>query len=556
MIRLLIATALLVTSSQAGTREQSPGDARGLHSIRGSVVDAQSGAPVRRAQVTATRRSGDRVTAVSDAQGRFLVGGVPPGTYTLSVSKPGYLSSSYGQLRPGAPGIPLDVPSEIANGDLKMTIFRGGVIPGRVVDERGEPVPLAQVRALQYQYEHGGRRLSWAAAQGSNPFTDDRGGFRLYGLPPGRYFVVATAGAMSSSMIPVPPPPVVPDIRVPMMTYFPNTTDAANAQPITVTAGKETPAITITLGMGRPVRVRGRVIRSTGEPFEGGVEATPNEGYVVLMRAGGSVRPDGSFELRTMLPGSYQLTARDRISTAVKNQEVGHAIVTVGTDDVDDVLIVTGKPGVARGRIVVDDGTPLPRATQLTVTTVQASGLDRVWRSNGSARVKDDASFELDGLAGGHAFQIGADQQRDWVLSSAWRKDQDITDAGVTFGPNDVVEDITLVVTRARNELSGAVVDGDGRSAPDALVIVFPSDSSLWMWSRWVRAVPVDRRGEFRLDTLPAYDDYLIAAIPHSVIDPGQWRDAELLYALRSRALPVALGATEKKSVNLRLVMQ
>ena len=239
MIRVLIAAALLVIASQEPARERSLDVAHTAHSLRGFVVDAQTGSPVRRARVIAAGPGDTRVAAVSDAQGRFVMADVPAGRYTLSVSKPGHLTSAYGQTRHGAPGIPIDVPGEIADAELRMTISRGGVIPGRIVDERGEPVPLAQVRALQYKYEPMGRRLSWAAAEGSNSATDDLGGFRLYGLPPGRYFVVAIGP-------PFPLPAALgpgTDVRLPLMTYFPNTTDAGSAQPIVVAAGKETPPI-------------------------------------------------------------------------------------------------------------------------------------------------------------------------------------------------------------------------------------------------------------------------------------------------------------------------
>ena len=136
--------------------------------------------------------------------------------------------------------------------------------------------------------------------------------------------------------------------------------------------------------------------------------------------------------------------------------------------------------------------------------------------------MKDDWSFDLDGLAGTHTFQVIAPGQ-DWVLHSVWRKDQDVTDAGLSFGPNDVVDDITIVVTRTRNELSGSVVDASGRRTGDAWIVVFPSDPALWKWPRWVRGTQTDRRGEFRIDALPAYERYLVAAVPFSVLEAGEW---------------------------------
>lgn len=552
MIRTLITFALLV-AWQTATRDQ-PRDIAGVaYSIRGVVVDAQTSAPIRRARVEATRADGERSTSVSDAQGRFAVSELRPGTYTLSVNKEGYLTGGYGQVKAGGSGLPIEIPGDLAdfaNGDARITIFRGGVIAGRVVDERGDAVPLAQVRALQYQYESGGPRLSWAAAHGSQPLTDDLGAFRVYGLRPGRYAVGATAGV--SSLVAGPP---AADARLPLSTYFPNATDAANARMVLVAAGKETTPVTITLATGRPVRVRGRVVTATGEPFEGGVSAAPHDGRQVVLTSRSSVRPDGSFELRTILPGTYLLTARDPMSNELKDQQLGHAVVTVGTEDLDDVVIVTGTPGIARGRVVTDDGSPLARAVaQIKVSTVSAAGPDRPWRSNGAAAVKDDGAFEIGGLFGVHAFQVDAANQLPWSLASVWHADRDVTDAGVAFGPDDIVDDITVVVTRVRNELTGTVVDADGRPAAGAGVIIFPADPSLWKWTRWARATTADRGGRFRLVALPPYDRYLAVAAPNDILDDAEWRNTENLNELRAHALAFPLGAGEKKSINLPLV--
>jgi hypothetical protein len=540
VIRSLITGALLALVSQE----------RVVHSLHGYVIDAQTGSPVRRALVVASSPDGNRVNASSDAEGRFELRELVAGKYTLSASKPGYLTSVYGQARHGGPGIPIDVPGQIADAAVKMTIFRGGVIPGRIVDERGEPVPLAQVRALQYKYNAAGRQLSLASAQGSSRTTDDLGSFRLYGLTPGRYFVVATGPVVPS----IPLTPGV-DVRLPLTTYYPNTADAASAQPILVEAGKDTPPITIALGASPPVRVRGHVIRSTGEPFAGSIEVTPNENHAVMLATSSLMRPDGSFELPRMIPGSYQITAHERVTNSSRVPEAGHAIVNVGTEDIDDVLIVTGKAGIARGRVVTDTGSvPSGGVLQLSVATVGASGRDRVWRSNGPAPVKNDWSFEVDGLVGTHMFQIVSPNQQ-WIVHSVRTNGQDVTDTGLSFGPNDVVDDLVIVVTRTSNELSGTVTDATGRKTSDAWVIVFPADSSLWKSTRWIRATQPDRRGAFRVEALPASDSYLVIAVPYNAIDDGEWSDPNMLNELQGRAQPIALGAAEKKTINLRLSM-
>src|ERR687892_604971 len=76
--------------------------------IRGQVVDATSGAPIRRANVTAyggELRGGRPASVLSDDDGRFELSELSPGKYTLSVSKSSYVGGGYGPtpVRPPAP---------------------------------------------------------------------------------------------------------------------------------------------------------------------------------------------------------------------------------------------------------------------------------------------------------------------------------------------------------------------------------------------------------------------------------------------------------------------
>ena len=87
----------------APVRDARPADAvpAGTSSITGTIVVAGSGAPARRARVTLSGealRGGRSVT--SDDQGRYAFSALPAGRYTLTASKVGHLSVTYGQRVP------------------------------------------------------------------------------------------------------------------------------------------------------------------------------------------------------------------------------------------------------------------------------------------------------------------------------------------------------------------------------------------------------------------------------------------------------------------------
>ena len=143
-----------------GARAPNPEAGRGMAVLRGQVVAADSGAPIRRAQV---RVSGvglrESRVATTDAQGRFEVRELAAGRYTLTASKGGFVTLQYGQRRPGESGTPLELGDAQTLDKVIVGLPRGSVITGRITDEFGEPVVNAAVTAWHYAFVGGTRRL-------------------------------------------------------------------------------------------------------------------------------------------------------------------------------------------------------------------------------------------------------------------------------------------------------------------------------------------------------------------------------------------------------------
>jgi len=173
--------------------QTAPADVpKGTAILRGSIVAADNGAPIRRAQirVSAPDARESRV-AITDAQGRFEIKELPAGRYTMTASKGGFVALQYGQRRPSESGTPIELGDGQTIDKLSIALPRGSVLGGRITDEFGEPVANASVTALRYVYAAGTRRMA-PAGQNARDTTDDQGHFRLFGLPPGEYYVSAT----------------------------------------------------------------------------------------------------------------------------------------------------------------------------------------------------------------------------------------------------------------------------------------------------------------------------------------------------------------------------
>ncbi len=98
---------------------------------------------MRRATVTATGAGDVRTlrTAQTDDNGTFVFTNLPPGEYTLSANKGGFVESIYGQRQPGSGrlGTPIRLTAAQQLKDLNLPLARGGVLTGVVLDEVGDP---------------------------------------------------------------------------------------------------------------------------------------------------------------------------------------------------------------------------------------------------------------------------------------------------------------------------------------------------------------------------------------------------------------------------------
>ena len=134
-------------------------------------------------------------TASTDSAGQFAITGIAPGKYRLSAERSGFINTQYGARGPNKPGTLLTLEPGQKSSDLAMRLTPQGVIAGRVLDEDGEPVANVDVQVLRQQYMQGRKQM----ARTGGATTNDLGEYRVFGLPPGRYFVSANSAPESDA---------------------------------------------------------------------------------------------------------------------------------------------------------------------------------------------------------------------------------------------------------------------------------------------------------------------------------------------------------------------
>ena len=361
IVRAVVCLCLAVASTgiaHAQQRRIAPSRQRfGNGAIIGRVFDAGTNTPIRRAQIQGTN---DElfVDAVSDEEGRFQLTDLPPGRWRVIVSKGGYFTWQPGQKRPFDPPPPITIErGQKVRADVPLS--RGGVITGRVFDDTGEPLAGLRVRIYRARMAKGYRRLEDV---GAADYTDDTGAYRIFGLPPGDYYVAA-------SLRMAPLDSVVQTTYSP--TYYPGTGELAEAQRIRVELGSESTAIFPLLPI-RHVTVTGSVLTSSGAPANAFLELESESSELgTPLGIGGVTQPDGTFTIPDVPPGRYTLKASLRGDGP---SESGSAPLTVFTDDVSANTIVTGRPATMKGRFVADAGVVGRIPDALAVATAARAG--------------------------------------------------------------------------------------------------------------------------------------------------------------------------------------
>jgi Carboxypeptidase regulatory-like domain len=525
----------------APPRDRASPAPNGTAVVRGLVVGADTGWPLRRARV---RLSGPELgpegrTASTDADGRYEFTDLPAGRFNLSAERSRYLFFRYGQRRPLGPGRSL----QVADGqilDVDMSMIRMGVISGRIADDLGDPMTEAAVFVLRTQYFHGRRQLS-VSGTGS---TDDDGEYVIGGLPPGTYIVVARTAARWSAE---------EGGRQPMgfaPTYFGGTTNAAEARRVIVESGQEAAGTDVALVPGRAVTVSGTAFDSRGQPVKSVqlVQQMLGPGGGSGFTAGlASISASGTFVVENVAPGDYTLQA------SAPGEEASIPIVIEGAE-VQNVSVVTTGGWSISGSITTDSGLPprFPKA-QLMLEGLRLTaftGFSVFDGVRGRRTINDDWTFSVTGIVGPARLSVVVPD--GWAVKALLRDGRDVADTPLDPPAGGALSGVQLVLTDRITSLTGQLVDDRGQRILDGTVIVFPADSTMWFeYSRRVRVVSPDQRGTYRIKGLPP-GDYL--AIAMDDVERGAWDDPKYLGSLRDRAQKVRLEDGASRTLPLKLV--
>ena len=593
-MKLHFATAFVYLLLQAPVAPTPPPELpKGL--IEGIVTRSATGDPLIRAQVTLTRMTpqapppppGQPTPTAStppaqipvqftEGDGKFSFKDLNPGQYRLMVRANGYANQEFGQRVVFGPGTIINLTQGQAMKDVTFKMIQNGTVTGHVRDSRGDPVAGISISLMRPIYNSIGQRT---LSSSGSAVTDDRGEYRAFWIPPGRYYVSASAGSSAISVL-VLGGNVIAD-RVFPQTFYPGVLDPSRASVIEIQPGAELNGVDVVMTQPATFRIRGKVLDSAGQPprgFSVGLVPRVETGAQSPLTSGTSnysstTNPEnGTFEIRNVIAGTYWLRAT--MSTNVDDPVPANLVNSARTaSDLLD-LVLGANRGTAQTPIDVTNGdvenanlTMAPTVSipvQLSLDNMQLNqlgGIDRIRFNLRNTNLSAPSAAQRTAFAGDGRSSIDNVSPGEYrVLATTLGSQPDLFIKDVRFGPKSALGDPIQITSQTTETLSivlsnnGGRVDGtllDDKSKPQAgIAVVLIPDESRDRFELY-RNTTTDQTGHYAFRGLPPGNYKLFA---WEAIENYSYFDRDVLSQYESQGKPVHVQESSKETIELKVI--
>jgi hypothetical protein len=513
--------------------------------IRGRIVTHPDGKPIARARVILSRP--DKTYAwvtITDAEGRYEITELEAfDNYMISASKSGYAPRVWGEKQLPEPPTPIKLADKQVLENIDVALVEQLYVAGKILDSDGTPFAGAVVSALRPVFV-GDRREMVTVAE---IITNDKGEYRLFGLPAGQYFISAVDPAFLSTG----------DHQGPLVyaaTFYPGVASPEGATRLTLEPGQPRENIDFPLSIVKPARVSGKITSyDNAQLYSGAVVMSPyrsdRAASYTITRV--DIKPDGNYEFFNVPPGRFIIRSRGEV-----DQE-GIMLFGSFTLNIDGrsaaAVDMTLLPGARLEGLVEWEGrTPRPTQAALSEARIRAPMADGSMFGDAlTGTISEDDRWVIRGaMAGSHMLRV-ENLPEPWSLKTVYFQGQDVTDIPLGFSTSQEVKSLRLIFTDRSTKLEGKILSSETDDYESYRVVAFPVNELYWRpASRHIKLARPDREGRFAIHGLPP-SVYYLAAVRD--IDESDLGDTNTLDRISGGATTVRLNEGERKLQDLRI---
>ncbi|TAK15130.1 MAG: carboxypeptidase regulatory-like domain-containing protein [Acidobacteria bacterium] len=479
-------------------------------------------------------------TAITDAEGRWTIDKLPRGkTFVVTASKTGFAPRAWGETPPAVPPSYIELKADEKKADIDIQLAPQNFVSGTLYDEDDTPFAGALVEALRAVYDNGQRRFVTVAES----ITDDKGQFRLFGMPPGQYFISAFDPAFAK----------VGDQLGQLFygpTFYPGTPYQDEAVRVVLDPGVPVEGLKFKLKIIKPARVTGKVVTTGVQLLAGAIDIGPlrNSRIAPFAVSEADLRPDGVFQFANVIAERYRIRARGEVERQGVSHFTQYTTPVTGADISDINLILS--PGALVKGVIVWEGRSTPPPQDQTLVHVRAPMTDG--SSFGDALTGDITAgreFTLRGCMQGQHFIRVDNLPEPWRLKKVLYKGSDVTDIAIDMDYGQIMDGFEVILTDVYTTVTGKVELESRDLAQAYAVIAFPTTSLNWtLGSRFVKLAYLDDKGNFSFRGLPPSEYYIAVTRDFDESDLGS---SDVLDRLSVRAATFRLGEGDRRRLSL-----
>jgi hypothetical protein len=508
--------------------------------IEGRVTDAGSRVFLAGADILLYKdvRRDTPLLVTTGADGRYRAEDLDPGRYRIIAQRNGYVPQKYGERSKNRDGILVSLGRGQTVSDIDFRLSAAAVITGRVLGDANEPQVGATVALLSLHYARGQKQFTVdKVAQ-----TNDRGEYRLFGVRPDRYYIVAVAPDRYGNVrLPRDAPP---EQRY-GISFYPNVLDAAKASTVSLQAGTELNGADIFLMRYRTFHVTGRIMGVERGAQDSVVHLQSQISGAAINVGGQEVATDarGVFDLSGVLPGQYLISASFSVrGTGFRCRQQ----VELQDSDVNSLVLIPSSGTTIQGRIQSPD----PRNGGLQSITVELQPAFGGSAAFSNANVQADGSFLTYVSSDTYNIEfLGLPQ--DSYVESIRVLDQDATDRVIDlsrFSGNWTRMEVALNPNGGR--LDGTVENDKHEPVSGSTVLLIPEISHRKQFYLF-RSTTTDQSGRFTIRGIVPGDYKLLA---WEDVETGAWEDPEFLKDFEDRSETVTVRPNGQESRKLTVI--